>query len=229
MYFKKKDVTIGVIIALSVLFILLLLQIIVPVLFPIDKENAIQNNLLELNLTPDDNAYEIAIKASNWVKTETLSMWNSVESKKLMFITYTYCLFKDKGLCLVKDKSSHKLVYFFRSSDLKRIYYFMNSKKGLCSEGAVYIMKIMNYFDYEVRLVKINNWDHVWVEFFDENGMKYYVDPYVNTVTSDFYEFRENTNWGLWDNPDKFLATDINGNEIDISDEYLIYLNGIAS
>jgi hypothetical protein len=224
MKFTKEELIVGVILAFSVLIFLCLLGVFLPLWTPIDKEKAITNNISELNLIYDDNAYEIAIKASNWVKTETINMWWSIESRKFLFINYNYCLFKDSGLCIAKYNDKLKLVYFLRSGDKNRIYYFMKSKKGLCSEGAIHIMKIMDYFGYEVRFVKINNWDHVWIEFFDENNVKYYVDPYVGIVTNDFAEFKENTNWGLWDNPDKFLATDINGNELDISEEYFFYL-----
>jgi hypothetical protein len=82
----------------------------------------------------------------------------------------------------------------------------------------------MNRFGFKSRIVNIENWDHAWVEFFDENNTKYYVDSYVGVITSDFNVFKTKTDWGLWDNPDKFTATYIDGNKIDISSEYFKYL-----
>lgn len=100
----------------------------------------------------------------------------------------------------------------------------MESKKGACAEGAVYLEKIMDYFGFKSMIVKKDKWDHRWVEFFDENDTKYYADTYMDVITNDFNEFRTKISWVPWDDGNKFIATDLNGIETDISEEYFILL-----
>lgn len=85
----------------------------IPYWFPINKEKAIADNIIELNLSPDDNAYQIAIKAINWVVNDITNMWWSVEPRKFWFIEYSYCpILHSEGLYLAKKNDKIKLVYF---------------------------------------------------------------------------------------------------------------------
>lgn len=164
----------------------------------------ILDHRIELNLS-DKNCYEKAVDLNKWLTENTINIYGT--------------------------NKSHVRAY-----GPNMIGWFITHKEGACGEASWYFVKMLSEEGCYARVVERpvwNFWDHQWIEFFDENGTKYFVEP-RKIISSNIYDFFDAIKgyctpiFGkercIWDNARAFISKDVNKHRKNISDEYLPYL-----
>jgi len=158
----------------------------------------------------DYNCYEKAQILNKWLKTEINDANRNISNK---------------------DYNGPR---FYPRIDGPYSAWIITYKYGACGEGAWYLASMLNRMDCKARVVKKSGWSHLWAEFVDENGKKYYIDPFVfvddniysfiNKIKTYGYETHDK-NVCIWTNIDKRFTTRTKEfNPKNITNEYYPYL-----
>lgn len=149
----------------------------------------------------ETDSHKVALLLIDWHKENVNYPW--IENKKFL-ITGAI------GFYEVENKTR----FFIRSESASWV---IKTKLARCGESAIYFVEVMDYLGYKARTIHIEpvTWDHVWAEYYDEEGNKIIVDPSANKV------ILNKQNWVEGKNITKIVAKDLEGNKEDITKEYL--------
>jgi len=163
-------------------------------------EKVVETHILEV-LGETTGIHETALALMNWHQENV--KYPLIDNKK-------YLLLASNGFYEVDNKTR----LFLRSNSASWV---IKTKLARCGESAYYFVDIMNKLGYRARIVHTEpiSWDHVWAEYYDENGNKIVIDPSANKVITNKREWVEGKNIS------KIIAKDMDGNKEDITLEYV--------
>jgi len=148
-----------------------------------------------------NGSHETALVIMRWLQENV--EYPLIENKK-------YLLIGSNGFYSINNKTR----LFLRSNSASWV---IKTKLARCGESANYFVDIMNREGYRARTIHTEpvSWDHVWAEYYNEEGNKIVVDPSANRIITDKKE------WIKGKNITRIIAKDIKGNKEDITLEYM--------
>jgi hypothetical protein len=153
--------------------------------------------------------------------TEIIGNVTDVHESAILLMNYSYNNFDyplpQDNITLLSGstgfyKVNNKTRLFLRSTSTSWV---IKTKLARCGESTVYFVEIMNKLGFKARKISTVGWDHTWAEYYDEEGNKIIVDPSINKIIVNPYE------WVEGKNIIEIIAEDRKGNKEDITNEYL--------
>lgn len=211
---RRKNIIIvaGLLIILIGLFWIVLTILIGPLCIPVvfdfvfgDKVTSEHLNEIAGNQT---NSTVIAQKLVDWIANSKESPYG--EKKYLEGIQWS-----------ISNVSGHPR-FFIKTTKASWVIY---SKLGNCGEDAWYFVGMMNKAGFRSRTISLKGEDHGFAEYYDENNRRIVIDPsgfLSKNSTNDSYAFSIGRQWSY------VIATDLNGNTEDVTNEYVLNTSVLA-